>query len=81
MVRRPTPPPKPERPNLTVEQKRRRIERLQKCIQELEAFDPQTVQKRFPPERRPWERASTKRCRQRLGTERSSTNAIAVPRG
>jgi predicted nucleotide-binding protein len=50
MVRRPTPPPKPERPNLTVEQKRRRIERLQKCIQELEAFDPQTVQKRFPPE-------------------------------
>jgi hypothetical protein len=50
MVRRPTPPPKPERPILTVEQKRRRIERLQKCIQELEAFDPQTVQKRHPPE-------------------------------
>ena len=50
MARRPTPPPEPERPILTVEQKRRRIEQLQKCIQELEAFDPQTVQKRYPPE-------------------------------
>jgi predicted nucleotide-binding protein len=47
MVRRPTPPPKPERPILTVEQKRRRIERLQKCIQDLQAFDPQQVQKRY----------------------------------
>jgi len=47
MARRPAPPPKPERPFLTVEQKRRRIERLQKCIQELEAFDPQKVQKRY----------------------------------
>ena len=47
MTRRPTPPPKPERPDLTVEQKRRRIERLQKCIQQLEAFEPQTVQKRY----------------------------------
>jgi hypothetical protein len=47
MARRPTPPLKPERPILTVEQKRRRIERLQECIQELEAFDPQNVQKRY----------------------------------
>lgn len=46
MARRPA-PPKPEVPILTAEQKRRRIERLQKCIQELEAFDPQKVQKRY----------------------------------
>ena len=38
--------PKPESPILTVEQKRRRIDRLQKCIDELESFDPQKVQKR-----------------------------------
>jgi predicted nucleotide-binding protein len=47
MARRPAPPPKPESPILTVEQKRRRIERLQKCIRDLEAFDPQKVQKRY----------------------------------
>jgi predicted nucleotide-binding protein len=34
-------------PHLTIEQKRRRIERLQECIEDLEAFDPQQVQKRF----------------------------------
>jgi hypothetical protein len=43
-------PPKPERPDLTVEQKRQCIDRLNNCIKELEAFDPQTVQKRFAPE-------------------------------
>lgn len=43
--RRPAPPP--ERPYLTVEQKRNRIGRLRRCISEIEAFDPQTVQKRF----------------------------------
>lgn len=32
---------------LTADQIRRRIERLQKCIGELEAFDPQPVQKRY----------------------------------
>jgi hypothetical protein len=47
MARRPVPPPKPTPPVLTVEQKRRRIERFRKCIQRLEAFDPQMVQKRF----------------------------------
>jgi len=46
MARRSIPPPKPKPPVLTVGQKRRRIERLQKCIQRLEAFDPQKVQKR-----------------------------------
>jgi predicted nucleotide-binding protein len=46
MARRPT-PPKPERPILSIEQKRRRIERLQKCIEDLKAFDPQKVQKRY----------------------------------
>lgn len=39
MARRLTPPPKPERPFHTVEQKRRDIERLLKRINEMEAFD------------------------------------------
>ena len=39
--------PKPEPPVLTVEQKLRRVDRLQKCIQDLQAFDPQQVQKRY----------------------------------
>ena len=47
MARRPPEPPQPLRPNLTVNQKRRCADRLEKRIQELEAFDPQTVQKRF----------------------------------
>jgi hypothetical protein len=45
-VRRPK-LPKPKAPFLTAEQKRRRIERLKKCIRDLQAFDPQKVQKRF----------------------------------
>jgi hypothetical protein len=48
MARRSVPPPKPKSPTLTVGQKRRRIERLQKCITSLEAFDPQKAQKRAP---------------------------------
>jgi hypothetical protein len=47
MARRSVPPPKPRPPILTVGQKRRRIERLQKCITSLEALDPQKVRKRF----------------------------------
>src|SRR5579872_1805362 len=47
MARRPAPPPKPRSPILTAGQKRRRIERLQKCITSLEDFDPQKVRKRF----------------------------------
>ena len=46
MARRST-PPKPERPLHTVAEKRLDIERLQRRIRELEAFDPQTVTKRF----------------------------------
>ncbi len=46
MARRSTPPP-PQTPVLTPDQIRRRIERLQKCIEELQAFDPQRVQKRY----------------------------------
>ena len=46
MARRSVPPPKPKPPVLTVGQKRGRIERLQKCMQRLEAFDPQNVQRR-----------------------------------
>jgi predicted nucleotide-binding protein len=46
MARRPAQPP-PQPPGLTPEQLRRRIERLQRCIDELQAFDPQTVQKRY----------------------------------
>jgi hypothetical protein len=48
MARRSAPPPKPKSPIPTVGQKRRRIERLQKCITSLEAFDPQKAQKRAP---------------------------------
>ena len=48
MARRSAPPPKPKTPILTVGQKRRRIERLQKCITSLEAFDPQKARKRAP---------------------------------
>jgi hypothetical protein len=47
MARRPVPPPKPRSPILTAGQKRRRIERLQKCITSLETFDSQKVRKRF----------------------------------
>jgi hypothetical protein len=46
MARRSVLPPKPKPPVLTVGQKRGRIERLQKCMQRLEAFDPQNVQRR-----------------------------------
>ena len=45
MARRPT-PPKPETPVLSPEQTRLRIEQLQHCIRDLEAFDPRNVQKR-----------------------------------
>jgi len=45
-TRRSTPPP-PQAPVLTADQKRRRIDRLQRCIDELEAFDPQQVQRRY----------------------------------
>jgi hypothetical protein len=48
MARRSAPPPKPQTPILTVGQKRGRIERLQKCMTILEAFDPQKVHKRAP---------------------------------
>ncbi len=48
MARRSVPPPKPKTPTLTVGQKRRRIERLQKCITSLEAFDLQKARKRAP---------------------------------
>jgi predicted nucleotide-binding protein len=46
MVSRRPPPPKPS-PVLTIEQKRRGIARLRKRIEDLEAFDPQKVKKRF----------------------------------
>jgi hypothetical protein len=48
MARRPAPPPKPKSPTLTIGQKRRRIERLQKCVAKLEEFDPQKARKRAP---------------------------------
>src|SRR6516165_8671564 len=48
MARRSVPPPKPKSPILTVGQKRRRIERLQKCVTNLEAFDPLKARKRAP---------------------------------
>jgi hypothetical protein len=48
MARRPAPPPKPKSPTLTVGQKRRRIERLEKCVAKLETFDPQKARKCAP---------------------------------
>jgi uncharacterized small protein (DUF1192 family) len=48
MAHRSALPPKPKSPILTVGQKRHRIERLQKCITRLEAFDPQKARKRAP---------------------------------
>ena len=48
MARRAAPPPKPKSPILTVGQKHRRVERLQKCVTSLEAFDPQKARKRAP---------------------------------
>jgi hypothetical protein len=48
MARRSVPPPKPRSPILTVGQKRRRIERSQKCVTSLEAFDSQKARKRAP---------------------------------
>jgi hypothetical protein len=48
MARRSVSPPKPKSPILTVGQKRRRVERLQKCVTSLEAFDPQKARKRAP---------------------------------
>src|SRR5437764_14916893 len=48
MARCSVPPPKPKTPTLAVGQKRRRIERLQKCVTSLEAFDPQKARNRAP---------------------------------
>jgi hypothetical protein len=48
MARVSVPPPTPRTPILTVGQKRRRVERLHKCIANLEVFDPQKARKRAP---------------------------------
>ncbi len=42
-------PPAPPRPSLSVEKKRRCLDRLRERIAELEAFDPQAIQIRFDP--------------------------------
>jgi predicted nucleotide-binding protein len=47
MAARKTPPHKPERPNLPLGEKAVGIAALQRRIDEVDAFDPQTVQKRF----------------------------------
>ncbi len=39
--------PVPERPVLTADQLRRRIERIRNCIQQLESFQPEKVQSRY----------------------------------
>jgi hypothetical protein len=46
MARRSAPPRRPTAPILTLEQKRYRIERFRVCIQRLEDFDPEKVQRR-----------------------------------
>jgi predicted nucleotide-binding protein len=48
--RRPAPPPFPQPTVQTLDQMRRGIDRINKRIADLEAFDPQSVQKRWPPE-------------------------------
>ena len=50
MARRPSSAPEPQRAALTIDQMRRGAARLQKRIEEVEAFDPKNVQKRFAPE-------------------------------
>lgn len=50
MARRVTPNEPPLRPVLNVEQKRRAIERLRRRIQDINAFDPQTVNERWSAE-------------------------------
>jgi hypothetical protein len=42
-----TQPVRPPPPVLNADQIRRRIQGLERCIAELEAFDPKTVQKRY----------------------------------
>ena len=46
MARRPTLPPT-ESPRLTPDQIRNRVGRIERCIADLTAFDPQAIQKRF----------------------------------
>jgi predicted nucleotide-binding protein len=48
--RRPAAPPPPQSANLTVEQMRRGVDRLNKRIADLEAFDPATVNERWSAE-------------------------------
>lgn len=50
MARRPTPIIEPQRAVLSVEQMRRGINRLQKRVEEVRAFEPRSVQQRFAPE-------------------------------
>jgi predicted nucleotide-binding protein len=47
MATRRSAPPPPQAPALTSDQIRRRIEQLRQCIGELEAFDPEQVQRRY----------------------------------
>ena len=47
MVRKSTPKPTPQAPVLTPAQIEESISRLRQCIGDLEAFDPQTIQKRY----------------------------------
>lgn len=39
--------PDPQEPELNLQQLRNRIQRIERCIANLDAFDPQTVEKRF----------------------------------
>ncbi|MCF3947340.1 TIR domain-containing protein [Acidiphilium iwatense] len=47
MARRPASSPSPQSANLTVEQMRRGVDRINKRIADVEAFDPRTVRERF----------------------------------
>src|SRR3981081_3630301 len=47
MASRRAPPPKPERPRHTVQQKNADINALERRIKQLQDFDPTTIRKRF----------------------------------
>jgi hypothetical protein len=81
MAARRTSAPPPEAPVLTIDQMRRRIERLQSCIRELEALDLQKVQRRGgDPEVMRIEPSLRMRWQPHSGTTHLHTTVIATLR-
>jgi hypothetical protein len=77
MARRSVLPPKPKPPVLTVGQKRRRVERLQKCMQRIRLLIPRKYRGEWAsPKSSRSKRPSTKPCRRPSGTARLHTFGI-----